>query len=131
MTILLTGASGFLGRQIFEVLKSQHQIIRLGRSESNDIKADLAHEIPILPKSDLIIHAAGKAHMIPKTAAEEKDFFQVNEGGTMNLLKGIKDLPKLFVLISTVAVYGVEQGEGVSESAPVPETFEALTPCRR
>ncbi|WP_296704958.1 NAD(P)-dependent oxidoreductase [Algoriphagus sp.] len=116
MIILLTGASGFLGHEIFDTLKSEHEVITLGRSDSNNIKSDLSHEIPNLPKSDIIIHAAGKAHTIPKTPEEEKDFFQVNEEGTKNLLKGVKELPKLFVLISTVAVYGVEQGENISES---------------
>lgn len=119
MTILLTGASGFLGREILNVLQSQHQMITLGRSVSNNITSDLSSEIPFLPRADIIIHAAGKAHLIPKTPEEKNDFFKVNEEGTKNLLKGIKELPKLFVLISTVAVYGQEQGENISESHPL------------
>jgi nucleoside-diphosphate-sugar epimerase len=119
MIITLTGASGFLGREMMDVLQSQHQIITLGRSLSNNIVSDLSKEIPILPKSDIIIHAAGKAHMIPKTPEEKEDFFKVNEEGTKHLLSGIKELPKLFVLISTVAVYGKEQGENISEAHPL------------
>lgn len=131
MTIILTGASGFLGGEMMDVLQSQHEIITLGRSVSNNIVSDLGLEIPILPKSDIIIHAAGKAHMIPKTPEEKNDFFQVNEEGTKNLLKGIEELPKLFVLISTVAVYGEEQGENISEDHPLKgETPYALSKIR-
>jgi len=119
MKIILTGASGFLGKEILNVLESQHQMITLGRSVSNDLVCDLSKDIPLLPKSDIIIHAAGKAHVIPKTSEEKDEFFKVNEEGTHNLLKGIQELPKLFVLISTVAVYGEEQGEKISETHPL------------
>jgi len=119
MKILLTGASGFLGQTIKKVL-SDHKIISLSRYNS-DINVDLAIEVPVLPLSDLIVHAAGKAHSQPKTEIEKKEFFNVNVRGTANLLKAIENskIPKAFVFISTVAVYGKESGNLINENEPL------------
>jgi nucleoside-diphosphate-sugar epimerase len=78
--------------------------------------------IPGLVESDIVVHAAGKAHVIPKDRSEEQAFFDVNLEGTKNLLKGISKLesaPTGFVFISTVAVYGVETGALISEDHPM------------
>ncbi|PZX47668.1 NAD-dependent epimerase/dehydratase family protein [Algoriphagus chordae] len=119
MKILLTGASGFLGKAIVASLAKDHELISLGRSSSNAIRADLSTEVPSLPEVDLIIHAAGKAHVIPKTAEEKQEFFDVNEAGTVNLLKGITANPKAIIFVSTVAVYGKETGKKLEETAPL------------
>lgn len=116
MRILLTGASGFLGTIIQEKLRTDHEIISLGRGSSNSIVCDLKISAPDLNQIDVIVHAAGKAHVIPKTDAEKREFFQVNAVGTINLLSALKELPKLFVFISTVAVYGREEGVDIEES---------------
>lgn len=131
MKILLTGASGFLGKVISTSLEREHELISLGRSSSNTIQVDLSSEIPVLPEVDLIIHAAGKAHVIPKTAEQKKVFFQVNEMGTSNLLEGIKMLPKTIIFVSTVAVYGKESGNLLDEDAPLlGETPYAMSKIR-
>jgi len=119
MRILLTGASGFLGKVIQKKLGAKHELITLGRGESNHISSNLATTCPKLPKVDMVIHAAGKAHVIPKSEQEAKEFFQVNLEGTRNLLEGLKDLPQSFVFISTVAVYGLESGENIPEDYPL------------
>jgi nucleoside-diphosphate-sugar epimerase len=66
-----------------------------------------------------VVHSAGKAHLIPKTAAEGDAFYAVNVKGTMNLLRGLErnaTLPRSFVFISSVAVYGREHGSGIDEN---------------
>lgn len=118
--ILLTGASGFLGKHIYDYLKSKdYEIISLGRSSLNDIICDLSIEVPLLKIDSLalVIHAAGKAHSIPKTEEEKKHFFDVNVKGTENLLKGLEKavVPKLFVFISSVSVYGKVKGININE----------------
>jgi len=117
MKILLTGASGFLGKQICAALKL-HDVDTLGRSAS-DIIADLAISVPILSKSyDLVIHCAGKAHAVPRNEKENEEFFNVNLNGTKNLLLALEKspcIPKSFVFISTVAVYGRDEGVNITE----------------
>lgn len=116
MKVLLTGGSGFLGGILTDTLQKDHELFSLGRSSSNTISCDLSKEIPEIPEIDMIIHSAGKAHVIPKSPEEEQEFFSVNSIGTSNLLKGIKKLPKLMVLISTVAVYGLDEGVNIDEN---------------
>lgn len=124
MRTLLTGASGFLGQYLQGNLGPE--LLTLGRGSINNIKCDLAIEIPDLPPIDMAIHNAGLAHRIPKNIQEEKKFFEVNLVGTQNLLRGFESsscIPKSIVFISTVAVYGVNDGEMISEEVtPNPET---------
>lgn len=121
MTILLTGASGFLGKEIQTSFKNSAGIITLGRSEDSMVHCDLSTQIPVLPSVEMVIHAAGKAHIVPKTQAERLDFDKVNVQGTSNLLKGLKNNTslKIFVYISSVAVYGLFEGINIKEEAPL------------
>ncbi len=115
---LITGASGFLGKYILDALKKKGEVDTLGRSMNNQLVYDLGKESAVIPKKyKAIVHVAGKAHMIPKNEEEEKDFYEVNYEGTKRLVEDIKPefLPSNFVFISTVAVYGLDVGEEISE----------------
>jgi len=123
MKVLLTGSSGFLGGYILSHLnRTGIEVITVGRTATNAILCDLKSEIPMIDvyhEFGLIIHSAGLAHHIPKNEAEGKLFFDVNVGGTKNLLEGLlvlEKMPKSFVFISTVAVYGVAEGLGIDET---------------
>lgn len=119
--ILLTGSNGFLGCQIQYVLNSTPSCTTLSRSNSN-INCDISNSIPVLPQVNIVIHAAGKAHSVPKTSLEKQAFFDVNFKGTQNLLKALEkcqSLPKSFIFISSVAVYGRENGIKISEVTPL------------
>lgn len=121
MKILLTGSNGFLGYQIQSTLNLTFDIITLNRSNSN-INCDISNIVPVLPPVDIVIHAAGKAHSVHKTSVEKQAFFDVNFKGTQNLLQGLEEsqsLPKAFIFISSVAVYGRENGINISEDAPL------------
>lgn len=121
MTYIITGAHGFLGSHILRQLENE-KVFTIGRGPSNDLVCDLSNEIPTLPDAKVVIHCAGKAHMLPKTPEEEAEFFAVNLQGTQNFLKGVsnmKVLPDQFVFISSVAVYGKEFGEMIPESHPL------------
>jgi len=118
MSILITGSTGFLGQTLVKYLPN-YSITTIGRTNANII-ANLATQIPQLQKTDLVIHAAGKAHIVPKTQAEKQDFFDVNVTGTQNLLTALEEnLPQAFLFISSVAVYGLSKGILIKENAPL------------
>lgn len=122
MKLLFTGASGFLGCNIKTVLEKKYVVETMGLSDNNDMKADLSKGIPKITDSfDVVLHAAGKAHTVPKTEEEKKVFFDVNYQGTVNLCKGLENsmIPKAFIFVSTVAVYGLEFGENITEKHPL------------
>lgn len=122
MTLLFTGASGFLGKLLYPSLKNTYSITTIGTAPANDIHANLASAPPTLSiHFDYVLHAAGKAHMVPKTKAEKQLFFDVNLQGTKNLCAALEKsgMPKAFIYISTVAVYGLSSGMDIEETHPL------------
>ena len=120
--LLFTGASGFLGYNIRPILEKQYDVHTIGLTDDDDIKFNLAKEVPpINTHYDVVLHAAGKAHVVPKTEAEKQVFYDVNYQGTVNLCKALENagIPKALIFISTVAVYGCEFGELISEEHPL------------
>lgn len=122
MTLLFTGASGFLGNNIIHLLNGTYNIISVGLSPQDTYLVDIATDIPTFTDAfDVVFHAAGKAHSVPKTEAEERLFFDVNLQGTKNLCTALErsGIPKAFIFISTVAVYGCDSGENITEEHPL------------
>ncbi len=121
--LLFTGASGFLGYNILPLLYKEYDVVHtLGLTLKDDIKINLAKEVPpINTHYDIVLHACGKAHVVPKTEEEKQAFYDVNYQGTINLCKGLEKVgaPKALVFISTVAVYGCEFGELITEEHPL------------
>lgn len=122
--VLVTGASGFLGSFISQALmQNGHFVKSIGRSANSSIVCDLSIQVPVLNEPvDWVIHAMGKAHIVPTNAAESQDFFDVNVKGTINLCTALETLPLMpqrLVFISTVAVYGVDEGTLISEQSPL------------
>lgn len=121
--LLFTGASGFLGNNIIPRLYQMYDVVHtLGLAEDEDIKFNLSGGVPpINTHYDTVLHACGKAHTVPRTEAERQVFFDVNYTGTVNLCKALETagIPQSFVFISTVAVYGCEFGELITEDHPL------------
>lgn len=120
--LLFTGASGFLGYNIRPILEKTYDVHTIGLTDDDDIKINMAKEVPpINTHYDVVLHAAGKAHTVPKTEAEKQVFYDVNYQGTINLCKALEKagIPKSLVFISTVAVYGCEFGEMITEEHPL------------
>lgn len=122
MKLLFTGASGFLGQNVKPLLQKMYEVQTMGLTDADHIQVDLSKEIPTITESfDVVFHAAGKAHTVPNSEEEKKVFFDVNFQGTVNLCKALEQgvLPKAFVFVSTVAVYGLEYGENITEEHPL------------
>lgn len=121
-SLLFTGASGFLGNNILPLLNETYCVKTIGLTARDNYNINLASEVPLLNENyEIILHAAGKAHSVPKTESEKQVFFDVNLQGTKNLCAALEkhDVPKSFVFISTVAVYGLEYGEDITEESPL------------
>ena len=120
--LLFTGASGFLGYNIRPILEKSYDVHTIGLTDDDDIKINIAKEVPpINTHYDVVLHAAGKAHTIPKTEAEKQVFYDVNYQGTIHLCEALEKagVPKALIFISTVAVYGCEFGDLIDESHPL------------
>lgn len=119
--LLFTGGTGFLGRNIMPILDRWYEVTTCGLTSDDEIKVNLAKEIPVLNTHyDIVLHACGKAHVVPKTDSEAQAFFDVNYQGTINLCAALErvGVPKSLVFISTVAVYGCDSGELITEEHP-------------
>lgn len=121
--VLLTGGTGFLGHILHTELEHPGTgwvVDTLGRGLDADYTFDIQKDTGLSLKGryDMVIHAAGKAHAVPKTPAEKEAFFKVNLEGTKRFCSVLEKngLPQSFVFISTVAVYGVDAGENIPES---------------
>lgn len=120
--LLFTGSSGFLGKNIYPLLLKNYNIATCGTSCQNQIQVNLAKEEPLIKKHfSIVLHAGGKAHIIPKNEVEEQAFFDVNYIGTRNLCTALErsGIPESFIFISTVAVYGCESGKLITEDHPL------------
>lgn len=119
---LFTGGTGFLGKNVLPLLEKQYEVTTCGITPDDMIKANLAKEAPVFDcHYDVVLHACGKAHVMPKTNAEKQAFYDVNYQGTVNLCVGLEKVgaPKALVFISTVAVYGCEYEELITEEHPL------------
>lgn len=122
MTLLFTGGTGFLGKNTRPILERTYEVTTCGITADDIIKANLAKEIPVLPhRYDVVVHACGKAHVVPKTEAEKQAFFDVNYQGTVNLCASLEKVgvPKALIFVSTVAVYGLDFGSDITEDTPL------------
>lgn len=111
--LLFTGGTGFLGRNIKPILDRMYDVTTIGIMEADMIKSNFVLDAPSLPTQyDIVLHAAGKAHVNPKTEAERKSFYDVNLTGTIHLCEALErsGVPRAFVFISTLSVYGDEPG---------------------
>lgn len=129
MTVLLTGATGFLGSRIYEELVLSHDVVTLSRQAtgSQSILCDLAKTTPDLTGHcfDFVVHAAGKAHALPRHTREMAAYEMLNVSGTERLvaaLERLPALPKSIIYISTVLVYGRSEGRSLDEQTPLGAT---------
>lgn len=122
-SFLLTGATGFLGHIFLtEFHKNKLPLEPIADNKGNRI--DISKPFDLKPDSNanVIIHAAGKAHIMKPKASDSALFYQVNFEGTRNLCQAIERLeskPQSLIFISTVAVYGLASGEMIKETHPL------------
>ena len=142
-TVLLTGASGFIGSRLLERLDVSHDVIAFSRPETNakmrsareadqrntivhgnftsyeDLQALNSHRIDVL------------VHLAADLGDSEDTSLSVNVLGTRTLLRYLIDRNcKRFVLASSIAVAGGSSEAFVPRQLPIPDDYpcEAIDP---
>lgn len=115
--VIVTGASGFVGRNLIPYLEDNFVLKCLDRKELFEIKhSPLEH-------CDVIIHLAGKAHDLRKVA-DSKTYYEVNYELTKSLYDAfLASTAKKFIYISSVkAVADRVSGILTEDQVPDPQS---------
>ena len=126
MRLLLTGAEGFTGRHLTKFAQAAGYAVFPLRADLTDPLAVAAEVAQIAPT--YVVHLAAISAV---THVDEDAFYQVNLFGTLNLLKGLVDLPVVplkVLLASSANVYGEIGGEPIDEGCcPRPVNHYAMS----
>jgi len=127
-TVLVTGSSGFAGRNLCNLLSSLGSRVRCFVRSKNNFSAnepgttlvvgdvqDYQSMLDALKGADIAFHLAAIT-LIPETRAKTFNTFTTNAIGTLNFLMAAKaqDVPKL-VYVSTCHVYGKQEKLPITE----------------
>ncbi|WP_077928986.1 NAD-dependent epimerase/dehydratase family protein [Wohlfahrtiimonas populi] len=122
-TILITGASGFLGKRIVRFLQrtSDAYLLTTSRQQEsfpNHLVRDLSEATAELTANvDTVIHFAGLAS---HKKGSEDEFHEANVMNTINVAKAaIESNVKRFIFISTTDVHGTESQLPLTEASPL------------
>ncbi|MEN8132666.1 MAG: SDR family oxidoreductase [Pseudomonadota bacterium] len=145
MNILITGATGFIGRAILADLgtDSSHRVIALTRDTSDDLPYDIkqvrvrsidgtTQYHGLLNDIDVIIHTAARVHQLDDTAdTAYADYNEANVEGTLNLARQAAESGvKRFIFLSTIKVNGEStrpEQPFTAEDTPAPGDPYAIT----
>lgn len=137
MKVLVTGATGFLGRRLCVTLKTNPEVeLTACVREAQAMKVDSVADISsidsetvweeVLKGQDVVIHAAARVHIMKDEVDDPLDEYRkVNVGGTLNLARQAATAGiKRFVFISSIKVNGEQTIKGrrfMAEDIPAPQ----------
>ncbi len=134
MQILLTGASGFVGRGLVPpLLARRHKItaamrnlnaefdLHIDQVQISGLSADQKWQ-PLLAGKDLVIHLAARVHVMSDNSADPLvEYRRVNVDGTLHLARQAADAGvKRFIFISSIKVNGESTTGGMAYTADGP-----------
>ncbi len=119
MSILVTGANGFVGKLLVsDLLKKQYDVVGVLRSQNTnqaDVKMAVIGEITAvtdwstaLDAIDVVVHLAARVHVMNDVASDPlAEFRRVNVDGTLNLARhAVKAGVRRFIFVSSIKVNG-------------------------
>jgi len=143
--ILITGATGFVGRTLFENLKSKKKyLVHLSTRNNQEklLEGEKTFNISEIDSNtnwkdaldgvDCIVHCAARAHMMEKKQTDSLNSYRrVNVDGTRNLAKQAAAIGiKRFIFLSSIKVNGEETIASKSfkyDDIPQPEDAYGIT----
>ena len=116
--ILVTGASGFVGKSLLDRDQNQFHFYSITERLENLSESDIFD-------SPVVIHLAGLAH---NRNSVDNDFYEVNTKLTAKLLKiCAKRGLKRFIYLSSIGVNGFRTENSIFNEASIPEPYNAYT----
>lgn len=139
MKILITGATGFIGRQVILYMRDRgHEIVVLTRdAEKAPVRLPIACPVFCWQSADqpqreafagvdAVVHLAGENIINRWTPSRKKEIIASRVESTRQLVAAMKNLdskPKVFVCASAIGYYGDRGDEVLDESAESGEGF--------
>ncbi len=116
MNILVTGANGFVGKELVSELKNRkHNVFEFDLANGKNI-LNRAQITDSLKKIDVVIHLAAIIEN------NNQKLWEVNVTGTKNLIEeSVNARIKKFVFLSSTGVYGKQKGSISEDSEVIPE----------
>ncbi len=111
--ILVTGATGFLGRHLVTALESQGRVVRQHSSADGDIASC---SLPMEGVSH-VFHLAARSY-VPESWQNPRSFYHTNVMGTVNVLEHCRQNHAALTLLSSY-VYGQPQRLPIAEDHPL------------
>jgi nucleoside-diphosphate-sugar epimerase len=112
-SILVTGASGFLGKHLVNALRHQgEQVIPYSQADGN-----IAHDQIAAKDVRHVYHLAARTY-VPDSWTGPRDFYEVNVLGTINVLEFCRNSGASVTLVSSY-VYGRPERLPISEDHPL------------
>lgn len=119
MKILITGATGYIGRQLAESLSGEHEIFATVREPSRQLGPSIVQYSgfdmlgdndwsTVLADIDVVVYLAGKAHATcPPNAETDGEYMKINCDAAVEAAKAAAEsFVRRFIYISSVGVNG-------------------------
>ncbi|HEY7017304.1 MAG TPA: NAD(P)-dependent oxidoreductase [Gaiellaceae bacterium] len=128
MKVLVTGASGFVGRALVEELRhaeGAYEVQPLGRDDGDLADEGVAEAAIMAARPDVVVHAAARIGVV-RCDDEPSLALRSNVLATGLVARAATDCGARFAYISTSDVYGAAVAAD-EETPPAPESLYALT----